>query len=491
MVNELLIESPLEVLSFGAFMILIADLVLRGKWSSGMFAAFVLIAAQAAQLYYIESFEPGKIVFSGLLYADSYAAFISSVIILGSLLAVLFGLGRLDQEGVDSPIEYHSLLLMSTAGAIIFANAAELITLFVGLEIMSMALYCLCGSALGLKRSSESALKYFFLGSFSSAFLLYGIALLYGLSGSTEIVNVAAYIANSERSALLLLSMGLVLVGLAFKIGAVPFHFWAPDVYEGAPTPVTAYMACVIKAAAVGAALRVLWLAFGSLVIFWSGFMSLLAGMTMILGNIVALRQRSLKRMLAYSSIAHAGYLLVAFMVPGDQYSGGAAALYYIVAYMVMTMGALGVVLAVTSAHASEARSDDISHFNGLGHTSPFLGVVMSLFMLSLAGIPPGMAGLLGKFYIFSAAIRANQPYLTYLTIIGVLSSAISCYYYLRVIVAMYFIESDGEEKVAPVGFSMAGALAICAVLVVVLGVFPSVLYDGVAHVISGTFGPR
>jgi len=370
----------------------------------------------------------------------------------------------------------------------IFASSAELITMFLGLETMSMALYCLCGAALGRRRSAESALKYFLLGSFSSAFLLYGIALLYGLTGTTSIPAIAGSLAGADQS-ILFFSLGLMLVGLIFKLGAVPFHFWAPDVYEGAPTPVTAYMACVIKASAVVAALRVLWVGFGGQIVFWSGAVWLIAVLTMVIGNLAALRQRGLKRMLAYSSVAHAGYLLVAFLAHGVELGGGAAILYYLIAYTFMTMGAFAIVLSVTGQASGDQpgeklggdvlQSDDISRFNGLGYRRPVVAIVMSLFMLSLAGIPPGMAGLLGKVYIFTAAVKAQY---VGLAIIGVLASAISCYYYLRVIVAMYFLEGESVTAPARVDASatpaFVGAVGVCAIGVVYLGLNPEPFYE-------------
>jgi NADH-quinone oxidoreductase subunit N len=277
-----------------------------------------------------------------------------------------------------------------------------------------------------------------------------------------------------------------MLVGFVFKIGAVPFHFWAPDVYQGAPTPVTAYMACVIKAAAVGAMLRVLWTSFPSdeLFVVWSAAVWFIALITMVFGNLVALRQRSMKRMLAYSSIGHAGYIMVGFLAPSS-FGGGAAILFYIVSYTIMTLGAFGVVLAVSSNKSDDLAVDDLTRFNRLGYRSPVLAAVMSLFLLSLAGLPPGMAGFLGKFYIFNAAIKAD---FIGLSIIGVLCSAVSCYYYLRVIVAMYFVpetEAVGDESAPRMSVSLQGALAICGVMIILLGVFPSWLHEGAVKVIS------
>lgn len=478
---DLRLSLPLVVLSLGALVIMLVEVFRKGTWArEGVTVAFLLVSL-VLLMRVAGDYVPGKLIFNGLLYADPLALFFSALLIAGTVLVVMLGTRRLEGEGVESGGEYLTLLILSTVGAIIFASAAELVTMFLGLETMSMALYCLCGSALGRRRSAESALKYFLLGSFSSAFLLYGVALIYGLTGTTMIAGIAGLAegVSPADQTILFCALGLILVGLVFKIGAVPFHFWAPDVYEGAPTPVTAYMACVIKASAVAATLRVLWGAFGGEILFWADAIWVIAVLTMVIGNLIALRQRSLKRMLAYSSIAHAGYLLVAFLAHGPELGGGAAILYYLIGYTCMTMGAFAIVLAVTGQTSGDAAGDDISRLNGLGYKRPVMALVMSLFMLSLAGIPPGMAGLLGKVYIFTAAVKAQY---IGLTIIGVLASAVSCYYYLRVIVAMYFVESSDEAEprlpAVPLSGAMVGALGFCAFGVVYFGLFPSALYE-------------
>lgn len=489
MTRDLALISPMLVLSLGSFMLLLIEVCARAGGtlaatarSRARFTAVTLLLTGAALWCNRLGYVAEATVFGGVFAVDGVTWFLSALIVVGALLAVMLGSSSLPEEGIEAPSEFYSLYLMSTAGAILFCGAAELITLFVGLEIMSMALYCLCGASIGgsgaaRRRSAESAMKYFLLGSFSSAFLLYGIALLYGLTGTTVIADIASASPTLD-STMLFLSIGLMLVGLAFKVGAVPFHFWAPDVYQGAPTTITAYMACVIKAAAVGAMLRVFWSGFHEEIIFWSGAVWVIAALTMTVGNLIALRQRSMKRMLAYSSIAHAGYLLTAFLAPGDQFGGGAAILYYLVAYSVMTLGAFGVVVLRTARHSDESLPDDITRFNGLGWRKPALGALMALFMLSLAGIPPGMAGLLGKFYLFSAVVKADY---IGLVVIGVLNSAISCYYYLRVIVAMYFVEpEDEQERDLPITLAAGSALGVCALAVIALGVFPAKL-QGIA----------
>ncbi len=493
--HDLFFIAPLITLVGGALAILLVEAFRAGDWSRGFFTGMVLVAAAVFSLLAVPDLQGGQTILHGLLYADPFSFFTWVLVILGALLALLLSIEWLGFQGVDAKGEFYALFLFSISGALLFVAAAEMVTLFVGLEIMSMALYCLCGSSLRTKSSSESALKYFLLGSFSSAFLLYGIALLYGLTGSTEIAGLS-HAVGGVHSPVVYFALGLVLVGLIFKIGAVPFHFWAPDVYQGAPTSVTAFMACVIKVAAFAAAMRVLWVAFEAVTPVWEGAVWTMAVLTMTVGNVVALRQRNVKRMLAYSSIAHAGYLMVGFLAPSGHFGSGAAMMYYLVAYTLMTMGAFGVVLVMGpvvppsgfgAGRGQETAGCDITHFNGLGSTRPLLAGLMTLFLLSLAGIPPGFAGFVGKFYLFGAAIKAGW---VGIVIIGVLNSAISCYYYLRVVVAMYFLEADGEVPRARMGLPLAGALSLCAVGILVFGLFPSAVYESAAIVMQSLHEP-
>lgn len=485
---EVSLLLPILIPALGSLLILMLEVGLKGMWPKGHVTAAILVATIAGVKVVFDAALPGQTILNGMIFHDPFALYFALIIAVTAAITLLMAEGRLKDEGIIATGEFYALYLMATSGAIMFVAAAELITLFLALEIMSMALYCLCGSALRYRRSSESALKYFFLGSFSSAFLLFGVALLYGLTGSTEIVHIASNL-DTVSSYALAVAVGFLLVGLIFKVGVVPFHFWTPDVYQGAPTPVTAFMACTIKAAAVGAALRVMWMLFIEDFMhyeIWSGVVWLVALSTMVLGNIVALRQRSLKRMLAYSSVGHAGYMMMAFLAPMT-WGGGEAILFYLVGYAAMTLGAFGVVLAVTSKAGDSKDGDDITTMNRLGYSHPLLAAAMTLFMLSLCGLPPGMIGLLGKFYIFSSAVKAGY---VGLAIVGVLCSAISCYYYLRVVVAMYFIPETNaaDEPVATVNFSLAGALSICALSVVFLGLFPSMLHQNAKIVIESLF---
>ncbi|NBW39681.1 NADH-quinone oxidoreductase subunit N [bacterium] len=479
MINELFYILPLLVIAGGSLAVLLVDVFMKGRSPSGVFTLLILLAGLVAALVVSPDYSSERLAFSGTIYIDPFTSFITVILIAGAMLCLLMGREYLSGEGVtEAKGEFASLYLMATAGAILFVSAAEMVTLFVGLELMSMALYVLCGSALRSSASSESALKYFFLGSFSSAFLLLGIAFVYGATGALSLVEIAAALPEAPTG-LLAIGVGLILMGVLFKIGAVPLHFWTPDVYQGAPTPITIFMASVVKIAGVCVGLRLFWLSFGSGEYYelWSRAVWFVAVLTIIVGNIVALRQRSMKRMLAYSSIAHAGYMLMGLLAPAE-FGGGPAILFYLVAYSVMTLGAFGVVMAISSRYRDCADSDDITRFHQLSKQRPLLAALMTLFLLSLAGLPPGMAGLLGKFYVFNAAVKAD---FIGLAIVGVLGSAVSCSYYLRVIVAMYFVPSEasqsesGEAIVTP---SLAGTLAVCGVLTVWLGVQPSLLYD-------------
>ncbi|MCB0319908.1 MAG: NADH-quinone oxidoreductase subunit N [Bdellovibrionales bacterium] len=497
--RDVYLVLPLIILSLGSLAVLLIDVFRRKPWPSVYASILILLGALVSAVAVAPEYHAKESAFYGTLFVDPFTSFVTVLILAGAILCMMIGKDFLQSEGIAEEGEYSSLYLMATAGAVLFVSAIDFITLFVGLEVMSMALYALCGSALRRRSSSESALKYFFLGSFSSAFLLFGMALLYGVTGSFSLIDIASVLVGPP-SGVVAVAIALMVVGLLFKVGVVPLHFWAPDVYQGAPTPVTVFMASVVKVAAVSVALRVFWWAFGSDEIYelWRGGIWLAALLTMVVGNLVALRQRSVKRMLAYSSIAHAGYMLMGFLAPGG-FGGGAAILYYLVAYTVMTVGAFGVVLVISNSGDVREGADDISRFQQLSHSRPMLAALMSLFLLSLAGLPPGMAGLLGKFYVFNAAVKASY---VGIAIVGVLCSVVSCYYYLRIIVAMYFVspeEEHGEhtqngKATRPHAIVGEGAVTIaapepavlvtlfvCAVLTVLLGVQPSFLYDAVA----------
>jgi NADH-quinone oxidoreductase subunit N len=352
----------------------------------------------------------------------------------------------------------------------IMASGAELITVFLGLELMSVALYVLAGYTRTRMISNEAALKYFLLGSFATGFLLYGIALIYGSTGTTEITAISKFIAKAGlQSPTIIMGMALLVIGFGFKAALVPFHMWTPDVYEGAPAPITAFMSAGPKAAAFAAFVRIFMEALPTLQGEWTGVIWIMAVLTMSVGNIIALVQDNIKRMLAYSSIAHAGYVLVAFLSAGQL--GISSILYYMLAYTFMNIGAFAVITVLAGKGEERVSIED---YRGFGFKHPFAAIAMTLFLFSLAGIPP-TGGFMGKFYIFSAAVK--EGYIG-LAIIGVLNSVVSVYYYLRVTVAMYMQDpASAKEREAPaLVFSPAMVLAICisAYGVLSLGLFPS-----------------
>jgi NADH-quinone oxidoreductase subunit N len=354
---------------------------------------------------------------------------------------------------------------------VLMATATDLILIFLGLEVMSIAVYALSGIWRGQLRSNEAALKYFLLGAFATGFLLFGIALLYGATGSTTLAPIAAGILRpgAHEKTLILAGTGLLLVGFGFKVAAAPFHVWTPDVYEGAPTTVTALMAVGVKAAAFAAFARVFMHSLTVLSADWSSVLWVLAALTMTVGNVTALLQQNIKRMLAYSSIAHAGYLLVGMVAGGE--AGGTAVLFYLVGYTVMTLGAFAVVTAIGRRGEPNENLDD---YAGVGFRHPFLGLAMIVFMLSLAGIPP-LVGFVGKFYIFSAAVQSG--YIA-LTVIGVLNSVISVYYYVGVLVRMYMTEGTLEIPVLSSRPYLVAALVVTIAGTILLGLFPSPLFE-------------
>jgi len=402
--------------------------------------------------------------FNGMLALDPYALFFNLIFCLAAGLTLLMSMHYLDTIDIH-PGEYYALILFATVGMVIMAAATDLIVIFLGLETMSIAVYVLAGIWRQRLQSNEAALKYFLLGAFASGFFLYGIALIYGATGSVQLGKIAAHIGAHGSSPLLLIGIGLLIVGFGFKVAAAPFHVWTPDVYEGAPTTVTAFMAVGVKAAAFAAFARVFVHTLGSVHGEWQGILWILAALTMTVGNITALVQRNIKRMLAYSSVAHAGYLLVAMVAGKDL--GGAALMYYLLAYGLMTLGAFGVVLAVGR---KGAPNEELSDYAGLGFRYPLLGMTMTLFMLSLTGVPP-LVGFTGKFYIFSAAIKAGY---IWLAVIGVLNSVVSAYYYIRVVVNMYMQEGETAIDMLSARPALAVAIVLAAIGTVLLGIFPS-----------------
>jgi NADH-quinone oxidoreductase subunit N len=367
-----------------------------------------------------------------------------------------------------SPGEYYFLILCATLGMMIMAGGIELITIFIGLETMAVSFYILVGFIKPNQRSNEAAVKYFLLGAFSLGILLYGMSLLYGLSGTTNLRALAPLLADQERDPRLVLAVMLVVAGVGFKIAAVPFHMWAPDVYEGAPTPVTAFLSVGSKAASFAMLLRIFVEGLGVMSGDWHLMFYVLSIVTMTVGNVAALTQSNLKRMLAYSSIAHAGYVLMGIVAGTTR--GVEATLIYLLIYSFMQLGAFGVIVLL---RRQDVMGDELKDFSGLHFRNPYAAFAMLLFMLSLGGIPP-TAGFMGKFWLFNAAIDSGYYGLA---VIGVLNSAISLYYYIRVVVFMYLkSETTGSEPTTSVG--LAVALAAAVAVTIVLGVYPELLFQ-------------
>jgi NADH-quinone oxidoreductase subunit N len=410
--------------------------------------------------------------------ADSLAAFFNVLLIVITILTVLISPRFLRALELDHG-EYYILLLGATAGMMLLAAATSLMTIFLGIELLSISLYVLSGFARSAKRSQESALKYLLLGGFATGFLLYGMALIYGATGSTTLRGIASFVTGSSGASgnvLLLLGIGFLSVGLAFKASAAPFHMWTPDVYEGAPTVVTTFMSVATKSAAFAAIGRVFIATFPSISIRWYFPLALIAIFSLFIGNLVAIIEDNLKRLLAYSGIAHAGYILLGIL-PGTA-AGFSASVFYIAAYAVMNFGAFAV---ITALGAEGEPSADINYWRGLFYRRPFLATVMTIFMLSLAGIPPTV-GFFAKLFVFQALVNARiwAP-----LVVAVVMTIVSFYYYLRVVVVML---APADEAVAPkprVGISTSGVLGVAAVATIALGVFPTTVLDWASHAAS------
>ena len=410
--------------------------------------------------------------YSNLWIVDDYDVFLNFVFLLIAAITILMSIDFLRREDMNHP-EFYSLLLFATAGMLMMAGSNELVMVFLGLEILSIATYVMAGFRRTDLKSNESALKYFLLGSFSSAFFLYGVALIFGATGSTNLIAIADALRSSEiQISLVYLSAALMLIALCFKVAVAPFHIWTPDVYEGAPTPVTGFMSVGPKAAGFAVLFRVFLTAFPSIQDRWTSAIWMIAALTMILGNVIALVQPNIKRMLAYSSIAHAGYVSVALASTSER--GVSAALFYLLAYSLMNLGAFAV---VTILSRREDKLVSVTDYAGLGAKRPGLAAVLSVFMLSLAGVP-GTAGFAGKFLIFRAAVESR---LVWLAIIGVITTVVSFYYYLYVIVQMYMREPTEEFSNLRLCGSLRIALFISVVGTLYLGLMPTRVLDWTA----------
>jgi NADH-quinone oxidoreductase subunit N len=467
-VVSLRVIAPAALLAVTGFVLMLLDLLpLRRRREYMTLAGLAGVAAAlVATALLWGSDTPG---FQGMVVLDNFALFMTLIIGYATGLVLLLSIDYLQRRGMD-PGEFYILVLFAATGMVVMAGANDLIVVFLGLETMSLALYVLAGIFRTRIEAGEASMKYFLLGAFASGFFLYGIALIYGATGSTNLNKIgAAVAAGAARDPLLLIGFGLLLVGFGFKISSVPFHMWTADVYEGAPTSVTALIATGSKAAAFAALVRVLLEAMRPLQGEWAWLFWGLAVLSMTLGNVVAIAQQNLKRMLAYSSIAHVGYMLVGIVAGGAL--GNGAVLFYLLVYTFTTAGAFGVILLLERGGEEAVGIGDTA---GLGARHPLAALALSVFLLSLVGIPP-TAGFVGKFYLFGSAIRSGY---IWLAVIGVLNSAVAAYYYLRVIVSMYMREPEGTPTV--VAPSFAGALALVVALwgVLQLGIMPAPIFD-------------
>lgn len=479
--------APLIPVALGGLTTLVVDLYLPPGRKQCV-AILSLIAIAASIFLSIHSWGIVRYGLHDAVVSDRFSLFFYLVLGLIGMLTILLSMGYLGTAAADQG-EYYSLVLFSVLGMMLMAAGGDLIVIFLGLETFSLALYTLAGFWKTELRSNESALKYLLLGAFASAFFLYGIALIYGATGTTMLRQITAFLADGQPpTPLFIIGGGLLLVGFGFKIASVPFHMWAPDVYEGAPTSVTAFMIAGTKVAAFAAFLRVFLLTLPVLHVQWSVAIWILAVLTMTVGNLVALVQGNIKRMLAYSSIAHAGYLLVALVAGGS--SGVTGILFYLVAYALMNLGVFAVIIALQGPQQERLLLTD---YAGLGWQRPVLAACMAVFMFSLAGIPP-TAGFMGKLYIFSAALEGDYPGLA---VIGVLNSVVSVYFYLRVIVIMYMSEaasplpdrSRGQSLFVPTSTAAVLAVAMSVLGTLHLGLFPARLLDLARQSVSAITG--
>ena len=416
----------------------------------------------------------------GVIVADNFGLFVTVVLVIVGILTVMFSSQVIHQSDLPKG-EYYTLLLFSIVGMIMMATANDLLVIFIALEVLSLAVYVLTGIRRDHLAGSEAAFKYFLLGAFSSAFFLYGIAFTYGVAGTTRLPEIRSFMAAQAMSEnpMILIALGLLLIGFAFKISAVPFHMWTPDAYEGAPTIVTGFMSTAVKAAAFAAFVRVFLSPYEPFRDDWAPIVAVIAAATMILGTVVGVAQANLKRMLAYSSIAHGGYLLVGLVAANNV--GKSAILFYLLAYSVTNLAAFGVIALLA---ARDRANDELRDFAGLWQTHPAAAALMTVCLLSLGGLPP-TAGFIGKWYIFSAAVSAGYYWLA---IVGVLTSVVSVFFYLRVVVMMYM--SDRGTIAAPPRVRAMGmaALVLSIGAIFYLGVLPTPVLDIAAESISTIF---
>jgi len=463
---DLVAFLPELALAVIGMVVLVAGAARRGRHGALGAVAVVGLLATAAALAFTVSLSPaGERFFFGMLVLDPFAVFFKCLFLVASTLAVLLSLDYLKRHDYR-PGEYHSLVMFATIGMMVMASTVHLIAIYVGLELMAMSTYVLAGYFRREVKSHEAAAKYFVLGAFSSGVLLFGLSLLYGACGTLDLGSLAAALRAGAPGTPATVGMALVACGFLFKVAAVPFHVWTPDVYEGAPTPITAFLSVGPKAAAFAMFLRVFLAGLEPLTAEWRWLVGGAAALTMIWGNVAALTQDNVKRMLAYSSIAHAGYALLGLLAGGA--AGAQSVSFYMLVYTVTNLGAFGFVILLESrGFAGETVTD----FAGLARRHPLAAFGMLLFLLSLGGIPP-TAGFMGKLYLFAAAVNAGY---VWLAVVGVVMSAVSLYYYLRIVLQMYLRDGEGAEPATLVDAPWTErAVVVCGALVLLIGVYPA-----------------
>ncbi|MFN8425328.1 MAG: NADH-quinone oxidoreductase subunit N [Anaerolineales bacterium] len=466
--SDLTTILPLLILTVWACVLLLVDLFIPKdrKGITALLSALGLAVTLGYTLAQIGSEVTG---FNGMVTLDGFSIFVNALLLVSGLLGVAVAYGYVKRMGIERG-EYYTLLLFSVVGMMLMAQATDLIVVFLALELLSIPLYVLAAFARPQQDSEEAGLKYFLLGAFSSGFLVYGIALIFGATQSTNIFAIVTAASTSTGSLLLTIGAALLLIGFGFKVAAVPFHMWTPDVYQGAPTAVTAFMSSGAKIAGFAALLRVFATAFPSIATDMTDVFWVISAATMIIGNVVAIAQTDIKRLLAYSSIAHAGYILMAFVPYGNDSvvaTSVAAGLFYLVSYVFTNFGAWGVVIALEKQEGKGLALDD---YAGLAKKHPALAAAMTIFMLSLIGLPPTI-GLIGKLYLFRAVIDGG---FIWLAVIGVLTSVISAFYYLRVVVIMYMKDGEPTAEREP---WLDATMIVTALVTVIVSFVPQFLF--------------
>lgn len=458
-------SAPLLALTIAGLLALVVEAVGKDKPIASYWIS--LLGVLASLVLTFLSLEPSTAIFNNMLLQGGYSGYCNLIFLSSALLSIVLSRSYLERMDYHRG-EFYILIVFATTGMMLMAAALDLTIVFLGIELMSVCLYVLAGYMRKKERANESALKYFLLGAFATGFLLYGIALIYGTSGTTNLVTISKSFAQLSQNSLFVIGCGMLVVAFSFKIAAVPFHMWAPDVYEGAPTTITGFMSTGAKAAAFATFVAVFVRVFDIPGTALSSVVALIAAASMIVGNVTAIAQNNVKRMLAYSSIAHAGYMLSG--IAAGNAEGERGILFYLVAYTFMNIGAFGIVSWVEQQEDKKLTFDDYAGFSA---RQPAAAVLMSVFMFSLAGIPP-FAGFFGKYYVFLAAVKADM---TWLAIIGVMTSLLSVYYYLRLVVLMYFREGESDVA-AKVPIAAISAVTLAAVLVILLGIYPSLVVD-------------